>query len=66
VAVSLSQPAQVYAGQGKSVEAEPVYLQALKIYQIVHGDFHAGVVVMLNNLRASIACTASMPGRRPC
>ena len=35
VAVSLSQLAQVYAGQGKYVEAEPVYLQALKIYQAV-------------------------------
>src|SRR5215831_20391768 len=31
VAISLSQLAQVYAGQGKYVEAEPVYLQALKI-----------------------------------
>src|SRR5262249_9540899 len=38
VAVSLSQLAQVYAGQGKHVEAEPLYLQALKIYQAVHGE----------------------------
>ncbi|MDE3051042.1 MAG: tetratricopeptide repeat protein, partial [Nitrospirota bacterium] len=30
VAVSLSQLAAVYAGQGKYAEAEPVYLQALK------------------------------------
>jgi tetratricopeptide (TPR) repeat protein len=51
VAVSLSQLAQVYAGQGKYVEAEPVYLQALKIYQTVHGEFHAAVAATLNNLR---------------
>ena len=50
VAVSLSQLAQVYAGQEKYVEAEPVYLQALKIYQAVHGEFHADVAAMLNNL----------------
>ena len=51
VAVSLSQLAQVNAGQGKYVEVEPVYLQALKIYQIVHGEFHAGVAATFNNLR---------------
>ena len=50
VAVSLSQLAQVYAGQGKYVEAEPVYLQALKIYQTVHGEFHAAVSATLNTL----------------
>ncbi len=50
VAVSLSQLAQVYAGQGKHVEAEPVYLQALKIYQAVHGEDHADVAATLNNL----------------
>jgi len=50
VAVSLSQLAQVYAGQGKHVEAEPVYLQALKIYQAVHGENHLDVAATLNNL----------------
>jgi tetratricopeptide (TPR) repeat protein len=50
VAVSLSRLAQVYAGQGKHVEAEPVYLQALKIYQAVHGENHADVAATLNNL----------------
>jgi len=50
VAVSLSQLAQVYAGQGKHVEAEPLYLQALKIYQAVHGETHADVAATLNNL----------------
>ena len=50
VAVSLSQLAQVYAGQGKHAEAEPVYLQALKIYQAVHGENHADVAATLNNL----------------
>lgn len=50
VAVSLSQLAQVYAGQGKHVEAEPVYLRALKIYQAVHGENHADVAATLNNL----------------
>jgi tetratricopeptide (TPR) repeat protein len=50
VAVSLSQLAQVYAGQGTYVEAESVYLQALKIYQTVHGEFHADVAATLNNL----------------
>ena len=44
------QLAQVYAGQGKHVEAEPVYLQALKIYQAVHGENHADVAATLNNL----------------
>ena len=48
VAVSLSQLVQVYAGQGKNVEAEPVYLQAVKVYQTVHGEFHADVVATLN------------------
>src|SRR5574342_1172355 len=37
VALSLTQLAQVYAGQGKHVEADPVYLQALKIYQAIYG-----------------------------
>ena len=50
VAVTLSQLAQVYAGQGKHVEAEPLYLQALKIYQSVHGETHADVAATLNNL----------------
>lgn len=66
VAVSLSQLTQIYIGQGKFVEAEPVYLQALKIYQTVHGEFHAEVAATLNNLGSSIACTASMPRRSPC
>ena len=47
----LTAVAQVYAGQGKHVEAEPVYLQALKVYQTVHGEFHADVAATLNNLR---------------
>jgi hypothetical protein len=42
--------AQVYIGQGKYVEAEPVYLQALKIFQTVRGEFHADVAATLNNL----------------
>jgi tetratricopeptide (TPR) repeat protein len=50
VAVSLSQLAQVYAGQGKYVEAEPIYLQALKIYEGVYGENHADVAATLNNL----------------
>ncbi len=50
VAVSLSQLAQVYAGQGKHVEAEPVYLQALQIYQAIHGERHPDVAATLNNL----------------
>src|SRR5262245_61358111 len=50
VAVTLSQLAQVYAGQGKHVEAEPLYLQALKIYQAVHGENHLDVAATLNNL----------------
>jgi hypothetical protein len=49
----ISQLAQVYAGQGKYkyVEAEPVYLQGLKVCQTVHGEFHADVTATLNNLR---------------
>ena len=50
MAVSPSQLAQVYAGQGKHVEAEPLYLQALRVYQTVHGEFHADVAATLNNL----------------
>ena len=50
VVVSLSQLTQINVGQGKFVEAEPVYLQALKIYQTVHGEFHAEVATTLNNL----------------
>ena len=52
MAVSLSPPAQGHAGQGKYVEMEPVYLQTLKIYQTVHGEFHSDVAATLNNLRA--------------
>ena len=49
----ISQLAQVYAGQGKYkyVEAEPVYLQGLKVCQTVHGEFHADVAATLNYLR---------------
>jgi tetratricopeptide (TPR) repeat protein len=50
VAVSLSQLAQVYVGQGKHDEAEPLYLQALKIYQAVYGETHTDVAATLNNL----------------
>lgn len=50
VAVSLSQLAQAYAGQGKYLEAEPIYSQALKVYQAVHGELHLDVAATLNNL----------------
>ncbi len=40
VAVTLSRLAQAYTAQEKYVEAEPVYLQALQIYQDVHGEDH--------------------------
>jgi hypothetical protein len=66
VAVSLLQLVQVYAGQGKYVEAGPVYLQALKIYQTVHGEFHADVAATLNDLVVLHHCTASMSRRSPC
>jgi len=42
--------AQALAAQGKYVEAEPLYLQALKIYQDVHGENHVDVAATLNNL----------------
>ncbi len=50
VAVTLSRLAQAYTAQEKYVEAEPVYLQALKIYQDVHGEDHVDVAATLNNL----------------
>ena len=50
VAVSLSRLAQAYSSQGKYVEAEPVYLHALEIYQAVHGEQHLDVAATLNNL----------------
>ena len=50
VAVTLAHLAQTYSAQGKFVEAEPVYLEALKIYQDVHGENHLDVAAMLNNL----------------
>ena len=34
----------------KFVEAEPLYLEALKIYQDMHGENHLDVAAMLNNL----------------
>ena len=40
VAVALSSEAQAFAVQGKYVEAEPAYLQALKLYQEAHGENH--------------------------
>ena len=64
----ISQLAQVYAGQGKYkyVEAEPVYLQGLKVCQTVHGEFHADVTATLNNLRVIHRVYGSMPRRNPC
>lgn len=50
VAVTLAHLAQTYSAQGKFVEAEPLYLEALKIYQDVHGENHLDVAAMLNNL----------------
>ena len=50
VAVTLAHLAQAYSAQEKFVEAEPVYLEALKIYQDVHGENHLDVAAMLNNL----------------
>ena len=50
VAVTLSRLAQAYSSQGKYVEAEPVYLRALEIYQTVHGEEHLDVAATLNNL----------------
>ena len=50
VAVTLARLAQAYTAQGKYVEAEPVYLEALRIYQEVHGENHLDVAAMLNNL----------------
>lgn len=50
VAVSLSRLGQALSAQGKFVEAEPVYLQALTIYQEVHGENHLDVAAALNNL----------------
>lgn len=50
VALSLSQLAQVYAVQGKYVEAEPLYGRALKIYQSARGEESLDVAATLNNL----------------
>lgn len=50
VAQSVSQLAQVYVAQRKLVEAEPLYLRALDIYQKVRGDEHMDVAATLNNL----------------
>ena len=50
VAVTLARLAQTYSAQAKFVEAEPVYLEALKIYQDVYGENHLDVAAMLNNL----------------
>ncbi len=50
VAVTLAHLAQAYSAQAKFVEAEPIYLEALKIYQDVHGENHLDVAAMLNNL----------------
>ncbi|MFO0705876.1 MAG: hypothetical protein U0412_03395 [Nitrospira sp.] len=38
VGVALSSEAQALAAQGSHVDAEPLYLQALKIYQDAHGE----------------------------
>ena len=50
VAVALSSEAQAFTAQGRYVEAEPAYLQALKIYQEAHGENHVDVAATLNNL----------------
>jgi tetratricopeptide (TPR) repeat protein len=50
VAISLSQLAQVYTAQAKYLEAEPLYMRALKIYQSAHGERHPDVAATLNNI----------------
>ncbi len=50
VAQALSGLAQAYTAQNKHAEAEPAYLRALKIYQMVRGETHADVAATLNNL----------------
>ncbi len=50
MAVTLAHLAQTYSAQGKFVEAEPLYLEALKIYQDMYGENHLDVAAMLNNL----------------
>ena len=50
VAQALSHLAQVYVTQGKLVEAEPLYLRALAIYQARRGPAHMDVAATLNNL----------------
>ena len=66
VAVRLSQLAQGYDGQGKYVEVEPVYPQALKICQTVQANFTPMSPPRATTWGSSIACTASMPRRSPC
>ena len=50
VAQALSELGQVYVAQGKFVEAEPLYVRALAIYQTARGDLHMDVAVIANNL----------------
>ena len=66
VAVSLSQLAQVYAGQGKYAEADPVYLRALGFIKPCMTNFTPMSLPRSTTWRSSIACTACMPRRSPC
>lgn len=50
VAQALSHLARAYVAQGKFVEAEPLYLRALTIYQTQRGPNHMDVAATLNNL----------------
>jgi len=50
VAQAVSQLAQVYVAQGKFVDAEPLYLRALHIYEESRGNEHLDVAATVNNL----------------
>lgn len=50
VALTLTSLAQAYEGQRKFVDAEPRYLEALRILRKVRGAVHPDVAAILNNL----------------
>ncbi len=50
MAASLNNLAELYGGQGRYAEAEPLYERALEIYEKALGSAHPKVAIVLENM----------------
>ena len=61
LATSLNNLAGLYKSQGRYDQAEPLYLQALEIYQQVLGDNHPTTLTVCENLAQLQARVSNSP-----